>query len=90
MTGGQSSVIYDKQFDLFEFNEFKKGNLVIRESQGLWRTARDILLNIHEPVAFPLQERTELITTAILSFSPLIVMLRTSMESSISDWFFTI
>ena len=57
MTGGQSSVIYDKQFDLFEFNEFKKGNLIIRESQGLWRTTRDILLNIHEPVAFPLQAK---------------------------------
>ncbi len=57
MTGGQSSVIFDKQFDIFEFNEFKKGNLESRETKGLWRTARNILLNIYEPVAFPLQAK---------------------------------
>lgn len=58
MTGGKSSVLYDPEFNLFEFNETKKGsNMELRPVKKLWKATRDILKNEFEPVQFELEEK---------------------------------
>lgn len=52
---GESSVLHDRRFDMYEFNELKKtGDIRLRSVAGIWATIRNIMRDTHTPVALPL------------------------------------
>ena len=56
VTKGKSSVLYDPTFNLFEFNETKKGsNMELRPVKRLWKATRDIMRNDFEPADVQLE-----------------------------------
>lgn len=49
-------MLYDPNFNLFEFNETKKGsNMELRPVKRLWEATRCILKNEFDPVEFKLE-----------------------------------
>ena len=50
-------MLYDPYFNIFEFNETKKGgNMELRKVKRLWKATRGILKNEFEPVEVELEE----------------------------------